>query len=87
MTDFFSQMKQLHQLNLINNNFNPCFFFPGQSREEIEKWRAERKKNFPTQDKVAIKDAERSEARERGEVLRLEKVNYFTMIYSRRKYY
>ena len=57
------------------------FFILGQSREEIEKWRAERKKNFPTQDKVAIKDAERSEARERGEVLRLEKVNYFSRIY------
>lgn len=47
----------------------------GQSREEIEKWRAERRKNFPTRDKVAVKDAAREEARERGEVLRLQKVN------------
>jgi len=46
----------------------------GQSKEDIEKWRAERRKNFPTRDKVATKDAAREEARERGEVLRLQKI-------------
>jgi len=46
----------------------------GKSKEEIEKWRAERRKNFPTSDKVAQKDAERAEFQARGEVMRLEKI-------------
>jgi len=46
----------------------------GKSKEEIDKWRAERRKNFPTSDKVAIKDAERAEAQARGEVMRYEKI-------------
>jgi len=45
----------------------------GTSPEEIEKWRAERRKNFPTKSKVAEKIAKHKEMRERGEVMGLER--------------
>lgn len=43
----------------------------GNSPEEIQKWKEERKKNFPTREKIASKDAEKAEMRARGEVMRL----------------
>lgn len=45
----------------------------GTSPEEIDKWRAERRKNFPTKSKVAEKIAKEKEMRERGEVMGLER--------------
>jgi len=35
-----------------------------ESKEEIEKWRAERRRNFPTREKVAQKEAMGSEVQE-----------------------
>jgi len=43
----------------------------GTSPEEIQKWREERKKNFPTKAKVQEKVAKEKEMRERGEVMGL----------------
>jgi len=45
----------------------------GNSPEEIEKWKQERRKNFPTRDKIVAKDAEIAEKRARGEVMRLKR--------------
>ena len=45
----------------------------GNSPEEIEKWRAERRKNWPTQIKVAEKIVEQEALRERGEVMHLKR--------------
>eukprot|EP00090_Calanus_glacialis_P002583 TRINITY_DN11935_c0_g1_i3.p1 TRINITY_DN11935_c0_g1~~TRINITY_DN11935_c0_g1_i3.p1 ORF type:complete len:590 (+),score=235.43 TRINITY_DN11935_c0_g1_i3:44-1813(+) len=45
----------------------------GDSPEEISKWREERKKNFPTQEKVEEKIAERALLKERGEVMWLKR--------------
>jgi len=42
----------------------------GNSPEEIAKWKAERRKNFPTREKVEAKEAERQEQISRGEVMR-----------------
>ena len=40
----------------------------GNSPEEIAKWKAERRKNFPTREKVEAKEAERQEQISRGEL-------------------
>jgi len=45
----------------------------GDSPEEIAKWREERKKNFPTKQKVEEKAVERAVLKERGEVMRLKR--------------
>jgi len=45
----------------------------GDSPEEIAKWREERKKNFPTKEKVEEKEAERAVLKERGEVMWLKR--------------
>jgi len=45
----------------------------GDSPEEIAKWREERKKNFPTKEKVEEKAAERAVLKERGEVMWLKR--------------
>jgi len=45
----------------------------GNSPEEIAKWREERRKNFPTREKVMEKAAERAILKERGEVMWLKK--------------
>ena len=43
----------------------------GNSPEDIEKWRAERRKNWPTKLKIAEKLVETEMLRDRGEVMHL----------------
>jgi len=45
----------------------------GNTPEDIEKWRAERRKNFPTQMKIAEKIVEKETLKERGEVMHLKR--------------
>jgi len=45
----------------------------GNTPEDIEKWRAERRKNFPTQMKIAEKIVVKETLKERGEVMHLKR--------------